>query len=75
MQSLLFEIRRLAPGQAKTSGKDMADSEPGQRLTAMVQKDVRLRAQIQISLLTERSQHHGRLRPQRAVALLSPFAK
>ena len=27
MQSLLFEIWRLTPGHAKTSGKDMADSE------------------------------------------------
>jgi hypothetical protein len=59
MQSLLFEIRRLVPGHAKTSGKYMANSKPGQRMTAMVQKDVRLRVQIQISLLTERSQHCG----------------
>jgi hypothetical protein len=75
MQSLLFEIRRLVPGHAKTSGKYMANSKPGQRMTAMVQKDVRLRVQIQISLLTERSQHCGRLRPERTVALLSSLTK
>ena len=41
----------------------------------MVKKEVRFGPQVQTPLLTECSQHRGRLRPERAVALLSPFSK
>ena len=44
-------------------------------MAAVVQKEARFRLQVQSPLLTECSQHRGRLRPERAVALLPPFSK
>src|SRR5215831_16262326 len=44
-------------------------------MAAVVQKEGRFRLQVQAPLLTECFQHRGRLRPERAVALLSPFSK
>ena len=44
-------------------------------MAAVVQKEARFGPQVQTPLLTECSQHSGRLRPERAVALLPPFSK
>src|SRR6516164_9578747 len=44
-------------------------------MAAVVQKEARFRPQVQTPLLTECSQDRGRLRPERAVALLPPFSK
>lgn len=71
VQPLLAEIRRGTASRAETSGEDVTDAEPGQWLTAVVQKDTRFRPQVQVPPFAERFQHRGGLRPQRAVALLS----
>src|SRR5215831_5702405 len=44
-------------------------------MAAVVQKEGRFRPQVQTPLLTKCSQHRGRLRPERAVALLPSFPK
>jgi len=75
VQPFLAEIWNIGASQAETLGENVADSEAGERLAAVIQKHPRFRPQIQGALITERSQHRGCLRPQRAVALLSPFAK
>ena len=50
MQPLLAQVRRFFARQAQTSGEDMADSETGYGLPAVIQKYSRLRPQVQIHL-------------------------
>jgi hypothetical protein len=68
-------LRGFPASKAETSGKDVANTESGQRLTAMIQKNPSFRSQVQIPFFAESSQDRRGLRPQRTVAFFPTLAK
>ena len=75
VQPFFAEIGGFPASKAETSGKDVANTESGQRLTAMIQKNPSFRSQVQIPFFAESSQDRRGLRPQRAVAFFPTLAK
>ncbi len=75
VESLLCQRWRVFGGSIQASGENVTNSEPAQRLTSVIDKDVGFWRKLDLPLLAERPQHCRGFRPEWTVSFFFPFAE
>jgi hypothetical protein len=75
MQTLTREGTHVGASTVQMFRQDVSNPKASQRLISVVEKDPRIRAEIQVMLLAMIAEDMGGLRPQRTEAFFSAFAE